>query len=190
MADSVVIYDPTLEIAAIVDLDTKCGFGPAFIGEGSREILEGFLESIPYDVSTIDSAKLRDWFEQFAGARFHGESEPTPAPGSSAVVGNSPGELADAARATMEAAAGGGDPPPPQPADTDAGATPGEASTVTEPTTPPAESGSPPPAEADPYTGPCFACNGTGRVPTGTEGVTAPCNLCKSTGHLPAPAGA
>lgn len=212
MAEPIVIYDPEKEIAAIVDTDNRVGFGPAMIGPDAATRLDSFLLTVPFDVTAVPSAVLRDWFEQWAAASFPATAQAS-GTADTGKVGSKPDQaMVDAALAEHTAAASAAEPPAPAPADTDMAAHASEAGTVTPAVNP---SGAPsetsgttvpdaatnaPVAEtgtdqaqpqADkPYEGPCFACDGTGNVPGSADGETNTCNLCKGTGRLPAPAAA
>jgi hypothetical protein len=185
MADPIVIYDPVKEIATFVDPDNHIGFGPAAIGPDAEKMLDAWLATVPYDVTAVDSAVLRDWFEPFAGRFLHDAEKAGGQADPGAVVPPGDAGVAEAALAEHEAAASGAEPPAPAPADADMEANPGEAPAVASPTTaeatPSPEAAAPP----QPLTGPCPACNATGNVPGAEPGSLTPCNLCQGTGQLP-----
>lgn len=188
MSDPIVVYDADKEIAALVDPDTRTAFGPAHIGPDAGVVLEGFLQSVPYDVTAVESAVLRGWFERYVSGAFPppatATSEDTPVAAQPS-GGSGVDETALAERASI--AAGDG-PPPPQPADTDMEADAGAADAVT-------GGGGEPPPTVSPESGPvrmqkvsCPACNATGSVPSSEPGVSVPCNLCKGTTQIEVPA--
>lgn len=187
MADYIVIYDPAKQIAAIVNADDRIGFGPAFIGPDAEKALTQFLESIDYDVSAVDSAVLRSWFEGWAGEHFQPSEAPTGPADIGAVVDNGSQGMDAAAHLAEQAAVGNTEIPPPQPADTDPDAAEGTPATVAHDTAAFAElqpeGGNNPP----PYEGPCFACNGAGTVALVEGSAPVVCSACRGTGQLPAP---
>ena len=188
--DIVVTYDPVLEMAAIVDTQNRIGFGPAYIGPNANTVLEAFLDSIAYDVTEVDSAVLRDWFEQFAAVFPAPTTAETGTPVTGAVVDSPPTSVADETALAEHTATNTTETPAPAPADTDMEADAGKADTVTTdgPTELPPESE--PPNAAATYDGPCPACSGTGSVPGSEGAATLTCNLCHGTGHFvatPAP---
>jgi hypothetical protein len=188
VTDLIVVYDPVKEVAAIVDPDNRIGIGPAAIGPDSEGLLSSWLETIPYDPKEVDSAVLRDWFEQFSQRVQAAAPVPDGTPAPSPVEPASDTGVAAAKAAEQAATATAASPPPAAPADTDMDADQGEAATVT--TQPQDGAQPPPPAEPapEPYSGPCPACSGSGQVPGGEPGTQTTCNLCHGTGNLPAPA--
>ena len=130
MADLTVIYDPESEIAAIVNVDDRCGWGPAMIGPNAQEVLQAFIDSHPYDVTIYPASYVQQAFQSFldtiggGGQSAPAQGDPVAAesPGGTGVDGGAPLAQAEAANAT--------DTPGPQPADTDMEADQGEAPQV------------------------------------------------------------
>jgi hypothetical protein len=118
MADFVVIYDPTLELGSIVDLDTLTSWGPVYKGPDAQEILQGFLDAAPFDVSILTTEQAVKLFWSL------GQTIDTPATAetgadSNGTVADATGGLGtDAAAAEAEAHAATTIPDV-QPADTD-----------------------------------------------------------------------
>jgi hypothetical protein len=187
MGELVVIFDPTLEIAAIVDTDERVGYGPAMIGQHAREMLEAFVQTIPYDVSKVGSYELRDWFDTFAGSFQPPDTTPAATATAGAVEPVGSAGVDTGQVAVAEAIGGPGEGQPPGPADTDQ-----EAATAPQAPIDPAATAQPQgaaqaAAPAAPYSGPCYICNATGQVPGSEPGVMVACNMCRGTGHLPPP---
>lgn len=165
MADLQVIHDTTLEIAAIVDLDRRCAWGPAMVGPQANVILETFLDTVPFDMSNMTTQEATDAFTSFL------ERAAMAAPAQAAATADGAVEpLADstvdneAALATKTAAAAT-DVPPPAPHDTDTtAATSAETKVI-----------------------PCGNCNGSGQTPDGPDGTNQTCALCKGTGRVAVP---
>lgn len=188
MSDPIVVYDPVKELAALVDPNTRTAFGPAHIGPDAEAVLDGFLLSIPYDVTTVDSDTLRSWFERYTGGTFPAPATPPAEDTQVAAEQDGNSGVDGAALAEREAAATSGDPPPPQPADTDMEADEGTADTVTEPTPPPPVGGSANTRPGQTVKVPCPACNASGSVPSSEPGVSVTCNLCHGTTRIEVPA--
>lgn len=186
MADLVAIFDPELELGAIIDTDNMRAIGPVGGGPNARAELTQFIERMPEAVFTLSPAKLVEAWMQFWTDNFRAlyaeENDGASPPVVEPLTNND-----DAARlAEHEARAAGDSPPPPAPADADMEIDTSAADSV--------DGGGaetkavpPPPAEdVAPYEGPCFACDGTGTVPGGTGGDAVQCNLCKGTGRITA----
>lgn len=187
MTDYIVLYDPVKEIGAIVNVDNRIGFGPAMIGPDAERALTEFMESFEYDPAEVESAVLRDWFEQWAGEHFlPSEGAPgaplSPAGSSVESVGDNGVALAEAT-----AAASAGEPPAPQPADTDPEAGESEAGPVMDPipTTGPTVTDTG--GDQTTYVGTCFACNGEGTITIDPAVGPVLCSACRGSGHLPPP---
>lgn len=188
MADYVVIYDPQLQLSALVDMEALRGVGPVSPGPDAKAQLEAFVASMPDAVlGNLTSYNLVDAYKEYWQRHF-GNAAAQAAPVADTVE-SSGGAGSDAtASATMEAIATAASPPPVQPFDTDMDADAGAATDVTTP----APAAAVPPAvvagTAAPYVGPCFACGGSGTIP-GAEGeVPQICTACHGTGKLPPPA--
>jgi hypothetical protein len=164
-----VIFDPVQELAAIINIDDRIGWGPTMIGPQAGELLSAFVDGLPFDISEVGSFQARDFFESWF-QRLEGIAETTPE-----AAGSPVGDMAnagldgrtDSALASMEA--GRDDPPPAQPADTDMGANPGE--------TPPEVTATPAFVQASPAAQEidCPACNGTPK---------ADCPVCHGSGKF------
>lgn len=190
MADRIAIFDSEVALGAIVDTDTMRALGPVGGGPNAREELTQFIAQMPeaiWKLSTYDLAEawMQFWSENFAALY----DEPKPSPALAVVEPPSPGNDG-AALAELEARADAGEPPPPQPADTDMEADAGTPNVVGDDELPSGDNGAAADTEPPPYEGPCFACNGTGRVPSGNPDQPVVCNLCKGSGNLPAPTAA
>lgn len=162
MGELVVIFDRDKEVAALVDMEDRIGRGPAMIGPSAGDMLEAFLQTIPYDLTGVSSYELRRWFEQFAGP----PAAPTPPPAAEtpahAVDGGTDTDVADAELAERESVEATSTPPP-QPADADTPEPAPQTASVVQT---------------------CPACNGTGNVPGAEEGQLTTCNLCTGSGRV------
>lgn len=159
MANLVVIYDSDRELAAIVDTDTRMGWGPAMIGPQAGDILAGWVESMPFDVGILDphtaNRVFQEWVEglvaaasQAAPASLDGSLEPSGGPS----LDSSPPDRTGPAD-------GGTEPPAPAPADTDMEADAGPPPTVVQ----------------------CPLCGGDGVTADGEDGATKTCPMCAGT---------
>jgi hypothetical protein len=189
MADLIVIFDADKQMAAIVDADTRTGFGPAMIGSDAAQQLEAFLATVPYDLTSVPSTTVRDWFEQFSEA-FHPPAATAAVAADTGVVvaAGSAGVDADAAAAAAEAV-NATSTPAPAPADTDMAAHQGAedqvAQAVRQDPTPATVAAAQPVVQP----GPCPLCNGTGNIPGTAAGELVTCNMCHGTGTVtPQPA--
>ena len=105
--DPVVIYDPTLELAAIVNLDDLTAWGPVYKGPDAQDILQGFIDAAPFDVTILDTdtAKALFWSLGQAGT---GEASPESGQAQAGTVDDAAGGLAaNEGLATAEAHAAG-----------------------------------------------------------------------------------
>jgi hypothetical protein len=165
MADIEVIFDPVKEMATIVNLDTRAGWGPAMIGPDAGTILQAFVDSMPFDVTVLHDYQAVVAFTSFLDALGSGTATPA------ATAALSPLEQAGASRvdedtlADLVAAASGPEPPDPQPADPDPEAAEGPPLTVVR----------------------CYNCNGAGKIEFGDGTEPARCNMCQGTGKLEMP---
>jgi hypothetical protein len=160
MADIEVIYDPVKELAAIVNLDDRCGWGPAFIGPNAGNVLQLFVDSMPFDVTAVHGTTagviFLEWLENMAAT----------APESAATPSVGPVESPDrpfldgAPLAEAVASASGAEPPEPQPADTDMEA----------------DSSAPPTVIT------CPLCAGAKTVTNDETGEIGTCGMCGATG--------
>lgn len=157
MTSLVVIYDSDRELAAIVDTDGRCGWGPAMIGPNAGEILNGWIESMPFDVGMLppDVARLvfQEWIDGLVAAATETAApspdsplEPPVDQGVAWTAEDEPGPAYESA-----------EPPGPQPADTDMEA-----------------DASPPPQVVD-----CPLCGATGVTSDGEDGATKVCPMCE-----------
>lgn len=185
MADLQVIYDPNLEIGAIIDLDTNLGWGPMCPGPTGGELLQAFVDGMPFDLAILTPEQARDIFLSVfrndataaIEAKTTGDSPPMVESGDTTAV--------DTALATAEAVASAGAPPDPQPADTDMAADTSQTDTVTvDPTVAPSNlpdaAATVAPSNADTVQANCLICN-----PQGTGSNNPACPVCGGTGHVP-----
>lgn len=162
MADVEVIYDPAKELAAIVNVETREGWGPAMIGPQAGAILQAFIDTAPFDLTLLSSYDAARAFTSFlessglAAPEAASESDPV-APVES---GNGSVDYQNAA-AEAEATAAG-DVPAPGPADTDEPE--GESTT---------------PTVID-----CPNCNGSGEQTNGETGAVEVCGMCQGKKQL------
>lgn len=160
MADIEVIYDPQKEYAAIVNIDTRAGWGPAMVGPNAGAVLQLWVDAMPFDVTllsdTAAQAVFADWLQQLAASP---PEVPDEAPAGPLEPSDDPGVVGDAlAQAT--AAASGSEPPEPQPADTDLEADQGASPTVVG----------------------CPLCSGEGFTVDDQTGEQSTCAMCSGTG--------
>lgn len=186
MADFVVIYDPQLELATIVNTDEMRAIGPIAAGPNAQRELSQFVATMPEQVMEMGSHDLCLAWVQFWQTNFAALYDPATASDSSPVVAGAATGDDGAALAEHEASAGRGEPPPPAPADADLDADTGEADTVTPNDTTNVAAGAVVPTTA-PEVVPCFACSGTGRVPGATTGEVTVCNMCEGSGRITQP---
>lgn len=159
MVTLVVVFDADKEMAAIVDTDSRMGWGPAMVGPAAGEILQGFIESMPFDVGVVGSAVAAHIFQQWidgltataAQAAPTSPDSPLESPGNPTVDQTPPDRTGPAD--------GGSEPPESGPADTDMEADEGAAPTVV----------------------PCPLCGGTGVTADGEDGATNTCAMCAGT---------
>lgn len=162
MTDLIIIYDPKREIAALVNPETRQGWGPAVIGEGADEALQAFIEAAPFDLTLMspDTATLA--FEGFLEGLQGGAAPPPAETPDSPLVGVDGNDADVAAAAVREAAEAAGSPPDPAPADTDPAAAPAAPMMVVE----------------------CYNCGGTGSIEFGGDEPPQRCNMCQGTGKI------
>lgn len=162
MAELMVIYDPELNVAAIVNIDEQCGWGPAMPGNNCQAILEQFVHGTPFDVSVLepeDATRLFLSFLAATGAIDDGT------PGTTEPLAQAPTPAipdADAAALAEREAHNATDVPQAQPADTDMEAHPSAPDQVMR----------------------CVNCNGAGTINFGDDMPAQQCNMCKGTGKI------
>lgn len=119
MTELVVVFDPAQEMAAIVNVDEQCAWGPAMIGPNAGDILRAFLDTVPFDVTVMSAMTAQEAFSSFllqAGlladaAATEGDNSPVVEQGDASLDYGAARAEAEAVNATST--------PPPQPADTD-----------------------------------------------------------------------
>lgn len=186
MSDLQVIYDPSLEIGAIIDLDTNMGWGPMCPGPRGGELLQAFVDGMPFDLAVLQPEQARDIFMSVFRQDAADSIQAPAAPAGSAVEpDNDPVATAAASGAAIPVEEVSSTPPE-QPADTDMAADASEADTVTsDPTTPDIGTVTPPPVAASTpgvaAQANCLVCNANG------QGSTNPaCVVCGGTGKVAA----
>ena len=162
MAELQVIYDPNLELAAIVNVDERMGWGPAMIGPQAGNILQAFIDTCPFDVSEMDAYTAARTFASFLDNAGLAAPDTTPTP-ETGTVDTSADTGVDTANALAEAeATNAGDVPAEQPADTD---TPQDTSTA-------------------PTVINCPNCNGSGSIQFGDGEAPQTCGMCGGRGKV------
>lgn len=168
MADLEVIHDPAKEMAAIVNVDTQMGWGPAMIGPDAGLVLQAFIDAMPIDISTLTEYSATQAFKSFLGRALDVDAAMGATPPAGALEPLDDSDVAAAALAESEAREAGREPPAPAPADTD-----------------------PPAPEAAPsQVVPCFNCDGSGMIEFGDGSPSQRCNMCQGTGKLLQPVSA
>lgn len=162
MANLVVVYDADKEMAAIVDTDERRSWGPAMVGPDAGDMLQTWIERMPFDVTILDERVAAQLFTEWLADMVKGATEtpPTADPGPLEPLGS--GSLDEAPRAEHEAAEAGDGPPEPQPADTD----------------PEANEGTP-----DTWVN-CPLCNGAKQVQVGDPPEWRECDMCHALGVI------
>lgn len=166
MAELEVIYDPDMQIAAVVNVDEQCGWGPAMIGPNAKQLLTLFIDTVPFDVSQLASSEATAAFKSFLEQANLAGGATTAAGGNVAAKPDGNPPVDEAAALAQREAANSGDVSPPAPADTD---TPTEGESTQAVIT-------------------CPNCNGTTTTNDGPEGTAVPCGFCKGLGHVKATA--
>lgn len=162
MAELAVIYDPALEVAAIINLDEQRAFGPAMVGPEAGEVLQAFIDATPFDLSELGTIEACLAFGSFLD-RMVNPAEVAPDQADNGQVVTSPSADVGGGDALAQAeAAGASDVPPPPPADTD------EVSDTPTKT----------------VTAPCFNCDGSGMVEFGDGSPAQRCGMCGGTGKI------
>lgn len=185
MPDLQVVYDPSIQVGAIVDLDTNMGWGPICPGPEGGSLLQSFIDGMPFDITILSSEQARDIFMSvFQDQAAESIAAEGTAPAANVDAGPDTGAI-DAAQATAEAVANAGAPPEPGPHDTDMEAAQGTPDTVSDDPT----IGAPAPitdtsaATADASTQSatlCLVCN-----PNGTGSTNPSCLVCGGKGIIP-----
>jgi hypothetical protein len=156
MADIEVIFDPAKEYAAIVSIDHRAGWGPAMVGPNAGVILQTWVDSMPFDVSLLDSDSasvvFTDWLDSF----FRSAPEAAVSPSDSPVEPMDGSPVGETPPDRTGPDNGAGEPPEPAPADADMEA-----------------DASPPPTVAV-----CPLCAGTGVTNDGADGASITCAMC------------
>lgn len=162
MAELEVIYDPAKELACIINVDDRCGWGPAMIGPQAGNILQAFLDTAPFDLSLLGTYDATRAFTSFlessglAAPETTAEGE-TVAPVEGGNAGMDNGNALAEAEAT-----GAGDVPAPAPADTDDDT----------------------PESTTPQVIDCPGCNGQGTTQYDPEQPAVTCGMCQGKGKL------
>lgn len=160
--DLIVIYDPELQMAALVNTAERIGWGPAMVGPQAGAILNAFVDTTPFDLTLLAGYEAKKAFDSFL------QSAGLDAPPEETSVVNDPVEqaatesMANGNALAEYEAAGSSDIPAEQPADTD-----------TQPEPEPQETTTPQGQVID-----CPNCNGTGQA----DG--AQCGMCQGNGKL------
>lgn len=162
MSELVVIYDPNQEMAAIVNVDDRCGWGPAMVGPQAEMILRAFLDTVPFDVSEFTSYDVQRMFAGFLGQAGLAADAPPAESDSMETQPSGDNGMANPDALAQAEAANATDVPPEQPADTDMEADTGASDHVI----------------------PCVNCNGTGMIHFGEGIPDSKCNMCNGSGKL------
>lgn len=160
MAHLEVVYDPAKEMAAIVNVDERQSWGPAMVGPDAGQLLQTWLDAMPFDVAILDVNIATQLFQEWLVEMVNVAAAPAPTPDIRPVEPMGDGGLVEAARAETEAADGRGEPPEPAPADADLEANEGTPATVIV----------------------CPLCNGDKYVDVDGDGNRQPCGMCHTLG--------
>lgn len=184
MAELVVIYDPALELAAIINTDERVSWGPAMIGPEAPVILQSFIDTTPFDVSMLDTYTAAQMFADFLDKLVEARAAPPADPPASSVVSGGHMELDSFGVPTTAHGAPTDQPPAPQPLDTDPGVEANEspASAPIVHAGLPTGAGSPPVPQT--VLQQCAVCEGTGTVQMGEGEPAAQCGLCGGSGQV------
>lgn len=161
MTELVIVDNPDLGIAVLVDIDEFRPLPFVAAGENREAMLLSFRDSVPFDVTIMDDATLRTAFGQFLESVADAITEAPEAPTGEVESSGGNGDDAQIASAEREAAEYGVDPAP-APADTDqsVGGTVGLVRVR------------------------CWNCNGTGAVDFGEDQAPQQCNMCQGAGTV------
>lgn len=157
MAELEVIYDPAKELAAIVNVDNREGWGPAMIGPQAGQILQAFIDTAPFDLTLLSSYDAVKAFTSFLERTGLAAPATETASDTVAPVNGGSASMDYEQRAAEQEAAAASDVPPLAPADTD------------EPET---ESASPTVID-------CPNCGGSGEQTNGETGAVEVCGMCQ-----------
>lgn len=186
MSDLQVVYDPNLEIGAIIDLDTNMGWGPICPGPKGGELLQAFVDGMPFDLAILQPEQARDIFlSVFRDDAAAAIQDAAPAAGDTVGQANDPVATA-AASGTAEPVDETSTVPPKQPSDADMAADTSQTDTVTMDPTPQvtptvSQTDVPSTSVTSSSTANCLVCNANG------QGSTNPaCVVCGGTGKVTA----
>lgn len=185
MSDLQVIYDPTLEIGAIIDLDTNMGWGPMCPGPKGGELLQAFVDGMPFDLSILQPEQARDIFLSVFRQDAADSITAASAPAGNAVEPTSDPVATAAASGAAAPVEETSSVPAAQPADTDMAADTSQTDQVTTDPIMPGIVADTPKVERTPSsTGTtmtnCLVCNATG-----TGSTNPACPVCGGTGKVP-----
>lgn len=179
-----VMYDPQLDLATLVDLDTMRALGPIAPGQEGAQLLERFARDMPEVILELDTLPLTTAWVQYWQRNQPGPGAPPAAADTGTVgAGHDPGADAPAVATTAEGAPTD-EPPAPAPVDTDPGAHPSSPPTVTNIAEPAAPAAAPTPAVTRPVEQQCPACEGRGMIQLAADEPSSPCNMCGGSGKI------
>lgn len=162
MANLTVIDDTNVEVAVLVDTDDWQPLAVCAVGPNRVNLLQAFVDSVPFDLALLKPEALREAFSQFlqSAGVIDLDAPLPPAPDN---VGDDTGSRNDAESTLAEQeATNHADVPDEQPADTDVEADEGsQTETVS-----------------------CYNCNGTGKIDFGDGEPPVRCGMCKGTGSI------
>jgi len=166
VATLIIVHDADKEIATFVDADTQQGYGPAVIGPDAAQLLQEFIDALPFDAGALDSYALAAAFQSHAARMAGPDAEAASAPPAPPVEQIGDTDVAGGDKLADATAAAATDVPAPQPADTDQTASaPTPVSVVA-----------------------CHACQGEGKLDLGDGQGPVTCNMCQGTGKIAVPA--
>lgn len=184
MSDLQVVYDPSTQVGAIVDLDTNQGWGPICPGPEGGELLQSFIDGMPFDITILTSQQATDIFmsvfREQAAASIAAQGQDTT---ENVDAGANP-PTDEQALATAEAVATGDPAPEPAPHDADVAANTSQEAAVaavdpTQSTEPDTQAVGQIVPEVTTTTTNCLVCNSDG---TGSKDPACP--VCKGTGQV------
>lgn len=164
VTELVVLDNPDVEVASVVDLDTFTPLAIVAAGPSRRTLLDAFIDSTPFDPTVLDPDSIRAAFQSFL-SRMADAAADTPQD-EAVPVGDDTGISDDDRYALAEReAANTPGAPEPQPADTD------------EP-----ERGAVALVKVQ-----CWNCNGSGVIRFGGDDPDQACNMCQGRGWVEQP---